>query len=322
MLNKKLVTFGETFLDRSGIDRSDQMKISEYREHTSSKYLLYWRGKLPVKSDERDQLCWVNKDHPLVSDYNETLIFLGLDINIPIFSIDISSWMPEGYDPEAAKAFLDQNIYNHPAMPKKSHFAELRGFMNKISAQEAEISVIARGMHSWHQSNSFCSKCGHVSIPMHSGWQRDCSYCKISHFPRTDPVVIMLVTNGNNILLGRSHGWPERMYSCLAGFMEPGETVEAAVKREVFEETSVKVGAVNYLTSQPWPFPASLMIGCVAEATSTKILVDPKEIESAIWVSREEMLEVFSGNNQFMYPARKGSIAHFMIKKWMMGDIK
>ena len=322
MVKKKFVTFGESFLDRSGNNRSNQKKISEYREHTSSKYLLYWRGKLPVTSDTRDQLCWMNKEHPLVLNHDKTSIFLGLDNNIPIFSINISSWMPDNYDSEAAKAFFDKKIYNHPDMPKESYFAELRGFMNKISTKEAEISVVARGMHAWHESNGFCPKCGNASISAHSGWQRNCIHCKTSHFPRTDPVVIMLVTNGNNILLGRSPGWPERMYSCLAGFMEPGETIEGAVKREVFEETSVKIGEVKYLTSQPWPFPSSLMIGCIAEATSRKILVDPKEIENAIWVGREEMLEVFSGNSQFMYPARKGSIANFMIKKWMKGDIQ
>lgn len=322
MRNKKFVTFGESFLDRLGNTRSDQIKINEYRKYNSARYLLYWRGKLPVTSDKRDRLCWLNKDHQLVLDYDENPIFLGLDSKIPIFSINISNWMPDNYDPEAAKTFFDQNIYNHPAMSKESYFAELRGFMNNISAKEAEISVVVRGMHSWHESNAFCPKCGNTSIPVHSGWQRNCIHCKTSHFPRTDPVVIMLVTNGNNILLGRSPGWPERMYSCLAGFMEPGETIEGAVKREVFEETSVKVGEVKYLTSQPWPFPSSLMIGCIAVATSRKILVDPKEIENAIWVSREEMLEVFSGNSQFMYPARKGSIAHFMIKKWTMGDIQ
>jgi NAD+ diphosphatase len=132
----------------------------------------------------------------------------------------------------------------------------------------------------------------------------------------------MLVKNGNNILLGRSHGWPEKMYSCLAGFMEPGETIEAAVMREVYEETSIKVKNVKYLTTQPWPFPSSLMIGCVAEASSTKISVDPKEIENAIWISREDMLAVFSGSSDSIYPARKGSIAHFLIKKWLAGEIK
>ena len=112
------------------------------------------------------------------------------------------------------------------------------------------------------------------------------------------------------------------MYSCLAGFMEPGESIEAAVQREVLEETSILVKNVRYLTSQPWPFPSSLMIGCVAEALSKKVLIDPKEIENALWVSREEMLEVFSGNNERIYPARVGSIAHFMIKKWLSGNIE
>lgn len=322
MVKEKYVTFGKSFLDRSGNNRSDLHKINEFKKDPLSRYLIYWRGKLPVTSDTRDRMCWVNKSHPLVSNYKDSSIFLGLDENIPIFSINISQWTPLNYDSEAAKAFFDQNTYNHPEMPERSHFAELRGFMTKISAKEAEMAVIARGMHAWHENNSFCPKCGQLTIKTNAGWQRSCTHCKTQHFPRTDPVVIMLVKNGNNILLGRSHGWPEKMYSCLAGFMEPGETIEAAVMREVYEETAIKVKNVKYLTTQPWPFPSSLMIGCVAEASSTKISVDPKEIEHAIWISREDMLEVFSGSSDSIYPARKGSIAHFLIKKWLVGEIK
>ena len=124
------------------------------------------------------------------------------------------------------------------------------------------------------------------------------------------------------MLLAAAASFKKRFYSTLAGFMEPGETIEAAVMREVYEETAIKVKNVKYLTTQPWPFPSSLMIGCVAEASSTKISVDPKEIEHAIWISREDMLEVFSGSSDSIYPARKGSIAHFLIKKWLMGEIK
>lgn len=127
----------------------------------------------------------------------------------------------------------------------------------------------------------------------------------------------MLVTRGNAALMGRSPGWPEGMYSCLAGFVEPGETVEAAVRREVAEEAGVQLGAVHYVASQPWPFPANLMLGCRAEALSTDIRLDPAELEDARWVSREEMVSVMAGLHPSMKPARKGAIAHFLIENWL-----
>ena len=127
----------------------------------------------------------------------------------------------------------------------------------------------------------------------------------------------MLITRGTRTLLGRSPGWPEGMYSCLAGFIEPGETVEAAVRREVFEAAGVRVGPVSYLSSQPWAFPASLMLGCHGEALSDEITIDPAEIEDAIWVTKSDLLEAFAGQNPKILPARKGAIAHFLLRNWL-----
>ena len=149
------------------------------------------------------------------------------------------------------------------------------------------------------------------------GWQRICPACGAHPFPRTDPVVIMLITHGNSVLMGRSPGWPEGMYSLLAGFVEPGETLEAAVRREVFEESGIKVGAVEYLSSQPWPFPASLMFGCRGDALNTDIKIDPAEIEDALWVTRDDMMSVFAGEHPSIKPARKGAIAHFLLQNWL-----
>jgi NAD+ diphosphatase len=127
----------------------------------------------------------------------------------------------------------------------------------------------------------------------------------------------MLITHGNSVLMGRSPGWPEGMYSLLAGFVEPGETMEAAVRREVFEETGVRVGEVSYLASQPWPFPASLMLGCAGQAISRDITIDPSEIEDALWVTREEMMRIVAGEHASILPARKGAIAHFLLEHWL-----
>jgi len=150
-----------------------------------------------------------------------------------------------------------------------------------------------------------------------AGWQRTCPACGAHHFPRTDPVVIMLVTRGNSVLIGRSPGWPAGMYSLLAGFVEPGETLEAAVRREVFEEAGVRVGAVRYLASQPWPFPASLMFGCHGEALDGAITIDPAEIEDALWLTREEMVTVMAGAHPEIRAPRKGAIAHFLVAAWL-----
>ena len=189
--------------------------------------------------------------------------------------------------------------------------------MFRLSARDAELAAMARGVLEWHRTHGFCATCGGPADMAMSGWQRNCPACNRSHFPRTDPVVIMLITHGNNVLVGRSHAWPEGMYSLLAGFVEPGETLEAAVRREVFEESGIRVGAVRYLASQPWPFPASLMFGCGGVAVNTDITIDPKEIEDALWVSREEMLDIFEGVHPQINPSRKGAIAHFLLENWL-----
>jgi len=150
-----------------------------------------------------------------------------------------------------------------------------------------------------------------------AGWQRICPDCGGHHFPRTDPVVIMLITRGNKCLLGRSPGWPEGMYSCLAGFLEPGETIEAAVRREVFEEAGVHVGQVSYLSSQPWAYPSSLMIGCHGEALSEEITLDTVEMDDARWVTREELMDAHAGLRSDILPGRKGAIAHFLLRNWL-----
>ncbi len=150
-----------------------------------------------------------------------------------------------------------------------------------------------------------------------AGWRRTCTACGTQHFPRTDPVVIMLILHGNALLLGRSPAWPPTMYSLLAGFMEPGESIEAAVRREVFEETGVPVGKVDYLSSQPWPFPSSLMIGCVGQALAREITLDPNELEDARWISREGVMAALNGEDPEIRPARPGSIARFLIERWL-----
>ena len=323
MRHAETVTFGGSALNRAAELRGPEAQAA-LQAHSSAKTTLFWRGK-PLVQDQADDalgLAWVDLDHPALGRAADSLVFLGLnEENEPLFLADISIWEPEEL-PETLNAFLDPSQQVHPALTNGEYFAELRVIMTQLSARDAELAATGRGLLEWHRTHGYCANCGAPSNMAMAGWQRNCPACNRSHFPRTDPVVIMLITHGNKVLMGRSHAWPEGMYSLLAGFVEPGETLEAAVRREVFEESGIRVGQVRYLASQPWPFPASLMFGCVGEALNEDIVIDPKEIEDALWVSREEMLDVFEGVHPEIKPARKGAIAHFLLEHWLADHLE
>jgi len=227
-------------------------------------------------------------------------IFLGLVSDTPIFARDLRELAPE-------------------ALPEGVELADLRWTMPRLCARSAELAATARGLIVWHQSHGFCAACGQPSQTTHGGWQRLCPGCGAVHFPRTDPVVIMRITRGESVLLARSPGWPEGMYSCPAGFMEPGETPAAAVRREVAEETGIKVGKVGFVAAQPWPFPASLMLGCAGVAESEAIRVDPAEIEAALWVPRARLARIFAGEDPEIRASRPGTVARWMLSRWLAG---
>lgn len=310
------VTFGGSGLDRAAELRGSPEKLDELVRRMGSGVLPLWRGKPLIAGAERDQIAWLPHDHSVFDYATEPFVFLGIDEGTPRFARDVSTWEPEEV-PDTLHAFLDPSEQHPPGTPDDYAFTELRTLLTKFPPREAELLATAKAVLGWHSTHQFCAKCGAQSVMAMAGWQRDCPECDGHHFPRTDPVVIMLITHGNSVLMGRSPGWPDGMYSLLAGFVEPGETLEAAVRREVFEEAGIRVGEVGYLSSQPWPFPASLMFGCWGNATSREITIDPNEIEDAKWVSREEMADVFAGNSTVMKPARKGAIAHFLLLNWL-----
>lgn len=316
MRNAESVTFGGSGLDRAAHLRGDADVMTSLKASDTARIIPIWRGKPLISGETRDAAGWLRPDTKIFGDYPNDMIFLGLDDGQARFAQDISGWEPSD-DIESLGAFFDPSEQQHPDLPEHHVFAELRGVMTKLSSRDAEFIATAKAVMNWHGTHQFCAKCGAKSEMAMAGWQRDCPACKASHFPRTDPVVIMLITHGNSCLMGRSPGWPEGMYSCLAGFVEPGETIEAAVRRETLEEAGIPVGQVDYLSSQPWPFPASLMIGCHGHATSCDITIDPDEIDDALWVTREDMLEAFAGNNPQIKPAREGSIAHFLLVNWL-----
>ncbi|WP_127902635.1 NAD(+) diphosphatase [Solirhodobacter olei] len=312
MRQAEMVTFGGSGLDRAAALRADAAAQAAMWADPAARVLPVWRGKVLVAGAA---LGWVAPGHPALAEAGPAL-FLGQGGDGPVFAVDISDWEPEADQPAVAGGFFDPTLQAHPALPDMG-FAELRGVMAELSPRDAELAAMARALFGWHRSHGFCARCGARSDWSDAGWRRECPACGAQHFPRTDPVVIMLILRGNSVLLGRSPAWPEGMYSLLAGFVEPGETIEAAVRREVAEETGVKVGAVRYLASQPWPFPASLMFGCQGEALSEEIEIDPVEIEDAIWVGREEMVQVMAGLHPRIRPARRGAIAHFLVANWL-----
>ncbi len=192
--------------------------------------------------------------------------------------------------------------------------------MQMLSPADLAIYGGARSLVDWHARHQFCARCGAGTRPTKGGWQRDCGTCHAQHFPRTDPVTIMLVEHSGRLLLGRQPRFPPRAFSALAGFVEPGETIEEAVAREVFEEAGVRVRDVEYIATQPWPFPSQLMIGCYSIAEDDVLTIDETELEEARWFTREEVIHAMAegrdGNGPFA-PPPPSAIAHSLLSWWL-----
>jgi NAD+ diphosphatase len=191
--------------------------------------------------------------------------------------------------------------------------------LNSLPADQAAIYGTARSLIDWHHRHGYCGRCGGTTALFRAGWGRKCSACAAEHFPRVDPVVIMLAEFDGKILVGRQPRFPPRNYSALAGFLEPGESIEEAVRRELFEEAGVTVSNVRYVASQPWPFPtASLMIACIGEADSDALTIDTTELEDAMWVTRAEVEDALAGaeNSRFNAPP-SFAIAHTLLRAWL-----
>jgi len=190
----------------------------------------------------------------------------------------------------------------------------------ELSVPEAALYAGARSLVDWHDRHRFCARCGSATYPAKAGWARQCGTCQAEHFPRTDPVVIMLAEYEGKVLIGRNARFPPGRFSALAGFVEPGETFEEAVRRELWEECGIRTGRVDYLFSQPWPFPSQLMIACMAQAQGDELTLDIEEIAEAMWVSREDVRAALAEEEgaRFQSPSSV-AVAHHMLRHWLDG---
>ena len=194
---------------------------------------------------------------------------------------------------------------------------ELSAMLDHFRPEDAALYAAARSLVDWHARHGFCAVCGTATAIFRAGWGRKCPACHAEHFPRVDPVVIMIAEHEGRALLGRQPSWPQGRYSALAGFLEVGESIEEAVAREVEEEAGVRVANVRYVASQPWPFPSSLMIACIAQAQDDAITMDVHELEDARWFTRDEVLMALAGDPQAPFKAPPPyAIAHTLLSEW------
>jgi NAD+ diphosphatase len=231
-------------------------------------------------------------------------VFLGLLGDAGRFALAL--------DPEATKALKEQR--------SDLVVTDLRSIAVQGLVAPDHLAPLAEGkaLLAWHARHRFCANCGAATNMTQAGWKRECPNCKVEHFPRTDPVVIMLAIDGDNCLLGRAGRFAANMWSCLAGFVEPGETIEDAARRETLEEAGIVCGEVTYFRSQPWPFPMSLMIGCHARAENSNITVDREELEDARWFTRDEVALMFVGQHpEGISIPPPIAIAHHIIRAWV-----
>lgn len=294
----------------AGLDRVAERRRSDAwtrrrLKHPDTRIVPVWRNNNLVRVGAEPK-AEIFKGHKAsrILEVASDVVLLGVDGRVTYFAADLSDFEIE----EIAWAAV------------KASFIDLRQAGPLMRRDEAALMAYARGMMYWHRNHRFCGACGTPTENHHGGHMRVCMRpeCGRQHFPRTDPAVIMLVTRagrgGDACLLGRQAQWPDGMYSTLAGFVEPGETLEEAVAREVGEETGIEVADVTYLNSQPWPFPSSLMLGFRARALTTRIRIAPDELADARWFGRDDLRRM---EERGMRLPRADSIARWLVEEWL-----
>jgi len=283
-------------------DKPDAIAVMEASPEARAIVLA---GDIPILKRHEDALhalFSMPEAHEL-GQMRET-VFLGHDGARPIFGLALEAQEPETHQGRDDLLVIDARSIAVQGLL----LAEWLGPLGE-----------AKSLLYWHRRHRFCAACGQATTLKSGGWKRICTVCEAEHFPRTDPVAIMMAVKDDKCVLGRQSRFPPGMYSCLAGFIEPGETIENAVRRELFEEAGVKTGAVRYLASQPWPFPGSMMIGCIAEALNDVLEIDGEELEDARWFSREEVISMIKGEHpDGLLAPQPIAIANAIMRAWAL----
>ena len=300
-------TFAANPLDRGEVERRDEAWITAQAQLPQSQFLPFNNLNVLLGDDPAPTLGWLSPDGIPSDGTTSTPTMLGMMDGATHFAIEVN---------EEAAAFIEDWT--------GMRFQDCRAAGELLPGPEGGIVAQARAQLDWHKRHRFCSVCGKPTEKRRGGQVRFCPVCKAQHFPRTDPVVIVVVEDreGDRCLLGQSRGRLQRMrmYSALAGFMDQGEAIEEAVAREIREEAGIEVKNVRYHSSQPWPFPSSLMIGCIAEADTTDINMDAEEMTDVQWFERSEVLLALEGKSERLTVPAPLAIAHHLIKSWAYGE--
>jgi NAD+ diphosphatase len=299
-------TFSGNPLNRASDRRKDDAWLAEQLHAPESLGFALWNGKPFVEktADGGTQIAYLPaKMIEELAGGPERLLFMGLWKGSAIFAVDLEGAADPADGPLAGLG----------------RFEEMRGLAMRLPATETAICGTAKGMFEWRRKHKHCSVCGQPSEPAEGGWKRQCPACKSEHFPRTDPVVIMLAVHEDRCMLGRQEMWPKGMFSALAGFLEPGESIEEACARELEEEAGLKTVSVAYHSTQPWPFPNSLMIGLIAQVESDDAAPDQTELSEVKWFTKAEARDLLAGKIEGLGAPGGMAIAHQLIKAWAEG---
>jgi NAD+ diphosphatase len=296
-----MIAFSGNPLDRAGDKRGDPAWLAAMRRDPDARILPLCRLQPLLRAIGGEPIAelryFSSAEARGMGGDGAVEVFLGLSGGIAYFARDVSG--------------------EEAAFAKSGIFKDARAAAALLPAHEVAITGQAKALLDWHLRHKFCAQCGAPTQMADAGYKRVCASCGAEHFPRTDPAVIMLVTQGDNCLLARNKRFAAGFYSALAGFVEPGESIEEAVAREVSEEVGLKVARVTYFASQPWPFPSSLMIGCFAQSEIRDIRIDGNEIVAADWFGRDTVRKLLSGERRDVLLPRREAIAFHLVKTWV-----